>query len=111
MKAIIEIYGVLLMLLLTAASGLSVTAAQEKTAQAKRFKTEVIAEIENSNFNPSVIEGLKDSAAASGYELTVTPCTYDEDNDVTTAEVVLTYDYKASVFGIEETRTTRGIAR
>lgn len=111
MKAIMEIYGVLLMLLLTAACGLSVTAAQEKTAQAKRFKTETIAEIENSNFNPSVMQGLKASAAASGYTLEITPCTYDEDGDITTAEVVLTYDYKASLFGIEEIRTTRGIAR
>lgn len=111
MKAIVEVYGVLLMLLLTAASGLSVTAAQEKTAQAKRFKTEVIAEIENSDFNPSVMEGLKVSAAASGYTLEITPSTYDEDNSITTAEVVLTYAYKASLFGIEEVRTTRGIAR
>lgn len=111
MKAIMEVYGILLMLLLTAASGLSVTAAEERTAQAKRYKAEVIAEIENSNFNPAVIDSLKTSAAASGYELEVTPCTYDADNDITTAEVVLTYDYKAALFGIEETRTTRGIAR
>ena len=111
MKAIMEVYGILLMLLLTAASGLSATAAEERIAQAKRFKAETIAEIENSNFNPTVIDALRTSAQASGYTLEVTPCTYDAENDVTTAEIVLTYKYKASVFGIEETRTTRGVAR
>lgn len=111
MKSIIEVFGILFMLLLTIASGMSVTAAEEKVAQAKRYKSEVVAEIENSNFNPAVIDACVAGAEQSGYILSVRPCTYDADNDIQTAEVVLTYQYKASLFGIEETRTTRGIAR
>lgn len=111
MKIIIEIYSIFLMLLLTMAAGISVTAAQEQVAQAKQFQLESVAEIENSNFNPAVVDACVRGAAESGYGLSVTPKTYDVYNDISTAEVVLTYAYNVPLFGIEETRSVRGIAR
>lgn len=111
MKVIIEIYGVLLMLLLTSAAGISVTAAQEKTAQAKQYHAEAVAEIENSNFNPDVVASCIKGAEESGYTLSVTPQTYDEYHDATTAEVVLGYSYEIPLLGIREARSVRGVAR
>ena len=46
-------------------------------AAAKEYKADVIAEIENSNFNPSVIAACTSQAEAEGYQLTVSDCTYD----------------------------------
>ena len=98
MKVVVAIYTILWILLLTMSTGLSVTMAEERAAQAKRVKAEVVAEIENSNFNPAVIDACKSSARASGFDLSVTPCTYDQ-------------AYKIPLLGIEQTRTTEGIAR
>ena len=111
MKVVVEVYTILWILLLTMSTGLSVTMAEERAAQAKRVKAEVVAEIENSKFNPAVIDACKSSVRASGIDLSVTPCTYDQAHDVTSAEVVLTYTYKIPLLGIEQTRTTEGIAR
>lgn len=111
MKVIIEAYGVLLMLLLTSAAGISVTAAQERTAQAKQYHAELVAELENANFNPNVISACIKGAEESGYTLFVTPQTYDAYHDVTTAEVVLDYSYEIPLLGIKEARSIRGVAR
>lgn len=111
MRGIIEIYGMVFLMMLTMQAGLSVVTAQERAGQAKRYKAETVAEIENSNFNPSVIAACEAGAVQSGYVLVVTPQTYDYANDIQTAEVVLTYSYKIPLFGIEQTRTTRAIAR
>lgn len=80
-------------------------------AEAKEYKAQVIAEIENSNFNPNVIAACVTQAEAVGYNLSVTNCTYDENYDIKTAEVVLSYQYNLPLFGISETKMTRGIAR
>lgn len=85
--------------------------AEDVRHRQKRVKAEVVVEIENSNFNPAVIDACKSSARASGFDLSVTPCTYDQAHDVTSAEVALTYTYKIPLLGIEQTRTTEGIAR
>lgn len=111
MKIIIEIYGIIMMLMLTMQTGLSVVSAQEQTALAKRYKAAVIAEVENSNFNPAVISTCINKAAASGYTLTVTTAVYDEAYDIEIANIELTYSYRLPLFGIEQTRTTKGIAR
>ena len=111
MKIIIEIYGIIMMLMLTMQTGLSVVSAQERASQAKRYKAAVIAEIENSNFNPTVISSCINKASASGYALTVETAVYDNVYDVETANVELTYSYKMPLLGIEQVRTTKGVAR
>ena len=111
MKAIMEVYGALIVLILSLGTGLQVSGATEKAAQAKRCHAEAVSEIENSNFNPDVIAAVKSSAQASGYVLTVTPGPYDTARDIASAEVELTYTYKIPLLGVEQTRTTKGIAR
>lgn len=80
-------------------------------AEAKEFKADVVAEIENSNFNPYVIEACKKQAETSGYGMQVTDCVYDESRNIQAAEVIITYSYELPLFQIKETKTTRGIAR
>ena len=79
-------------------------------AAAKEYKADVIAEIENSDFNRDVISSCISQAQSAGYTLTVTPSANAEGETVS-ADVILSYDYKMPVFGIEKTHMTRGIAR
>ncbi|MBQ8278247.1 MAG: hypothetical protein IJZ23_00220 [Roseburia sp.] len=111
MKNIIGTFGTMLVLAINIFICAVVSNAGTTVAAAKEFKAAVVAEIENSNFNPNVIEGCIKQAREAGYELQVTNCVYDENNDIQLAEVVLTYVYELPLFGISETRTTRGIAR
>lgn len=111
MRDIIVMYSALFVMLINVASGITTTVAAEKVELAKSYKAEVVEEIENSNFNPVVIDACKSEAQTLGYDLTIESCTYDEEHDIQTAEIVLTYDYKMPLFGIDETRVTRGVAR
>ena len=79
-------------------------------AAAKEYKADVIAEIENSDFNRHVISSCISQAQSAGYTLTVTPSA-NADGETVSADVILSYDYKMPVFGIEKTHMTRGIAR
>ena len=79
-------------------------------AAAKEYKADVIAEIENSDFNRDVISSCISQAQSAGYTLTVTPSA-NADGETVSADVILSYDYKMPVFGIEKTHQTRGIAR
>lgn len=111
MKAIVEVFsGILLLMILTYAE-INVSVATYSVECAENYRATVTAEIENSNFNPNVIDACKNEAVNMGYDLQIANCTYDEQHDIQTAEIVLTYDYRIPLFGIEETRSTRGIAR
>lgn len=78
---------------------------------ADEYKSDVIAEIESSNFNDAVIDYCKTQAAQNGYTLTVTGCQYDADNNIQMAEVILEYKYAMPVFNITSTKLVRGTAR
>lgn len=111
MKQIISAFGTLIILMLNIFVCVVIVNASGTVAEVKEFKADVIAEIENSNFNQNVINSCISQAQAAGYELQVTNCTYDASNDIQTAEIILTYKYELPIFGISETKTTRGIAR
>ena len=111
MKHIIGAFGTLVVLMMNIFICISVSNASSSAAEAKEFKAAVVAEIENSNFNRNVINACITQAENAGYSLQVTDCTYDRNNQIQTAEVILTYSYSLPLFGIEETVTTRGIAR
>lgn len=111
MKNVIEAYGSILVLLLNVFACIAVTNASTISAEAKEYKAAVVAEIENSNFNPHVIAACEAQAAQAGYTLEINNCIYDEYQNIQTAEVVLTYTYSLPLFNIQETKTTRGIAR
>lgn len=111
MKHIVEAFSILIVIVLNLLGCAAMISVTGQTAAAKEYKADVIAEIENSNFNPNVIDACIAQASANGYELQVSGYTYDADHDIQTAEVILKYEYKMPVFGITDTRSTRGIAR
>lgn len=111
MERIIGAYSILMMIVLNIFLCISMNFTSIRTAEAKEYKASVIAEIENSNFNPNVIAVCETQAQAAGYDLDIINCQYDENNFVSSAEVVLTYSYQIPVFNITETKSTRGIAR
>lgn len=111
MKQIIGAFCTLLVLLMNIFICVSVSTASGQAAEAKEYKSSVIAEIENSNFNPNVINGCIAQASDAGYELQITSCVYDENSNIQTAQVILSYEYNLPLFGLKSTKTTRGIAR
>lgn len=111
MKYIIEAFSILTVLMLNLFLCIAVLSVSADVAAAKEYKADVVAEIENSNFNPTVIAGCKEQAALQGYSLEVTPCVYEETRNRCIAEVRLTYAYEIPLLGISQQRITRGIAR
>lgn len=111
MKYIVEAFGVMLVLIMNLLLCVGVVSVSADVAAAREYKADVIAEVENSNFNPVVMEKCKEQAELQGYELAITTATYDPVYDRCIAEVELTYTYEIPVLGISEQRVTRGIAR
>ena len=89
---------------------ISIVAGVYTKTQAEEYKADVIAEIENSNFNQTVIENCMTQAKEAGYEMQIRPCCYDVDGDATLAEVILAYSYQVPLLGISEKKELRGIA-
>ena len=77
----------------------------------KEYKSQVVAELENSNFNPGVIDACKKKAAEDGYELEISDCVYDAWQNMRAAQVALKYHYRIPVLGIYEENITYAIAR
>ena len=111
MKHIIEAFSAVVCIALAAFVSMAILTAGSDVIAAKEYKADVIAEIENSNFNQEVIDACVAQAAAAGYQLTVRDCTYDPYNDINTAEVILTYRYELPLLGISVESSTRGVAR
>lgn len=111
MKHIIRLFSTLVILIISIFAYAGMIKVSDDAAAAKEYKADVVAEIENSNFNPHVISGCIEQAAAVGYDLQVISCTYDERNNIQTAEIILSYSYEIPLFGIRDTKMTRGIAR
>lgn len=111
MKHIIEGFSVLFVLMLNLCLAVGMLNVTVKVAEAKEYKAAVVAEVENSNFNPNVIAACIEDARGKGYSLEVTTCTYGEDTERRMAEVCLTYGYEFPLLGVSGQRMTRGIAR
>lgn len=111
MKQIIEAFGTIFSLMLGLFTSVCVITVSGQVAAAKEYKADVIAEIENSDFNPNIIASCVTQASMEGYVLQVNACTYDADNNISTAEVILEYSYTMPLFGISDVKTTRGMAR
>lgn len=110
MKNIISAYGTLFVLICNIFICVQLSTASAQTSAAHEYKANVIAEIENSNFNPNVINACISQASAAGYTLEVRACEYDTEHDIKVAEVILEYSYEIPLLGITNARTTRGIA-
>lgn len=111
MKHIIGAFSMLFVLTLNLLVGIALLNVSVRAAAAKEYKAAVVAEIENSNFNPRVIAGCVEQASALGYHLEVEQSMYDRNQNVCVAEISLGYTYEIPLLGISKQRVTRGIAR
>lgn len=111
MGTIIKAFSGILVMLLGFFIYLSAIITVSFRIDADEFKSDVIAEIEDSNFNAAVINNCKQQASDNGYTLNVTNVTYDEDSNIQLAEVILKYNLDVPFFGISSTKEVRGIAR
>ena len=110
MAQIIHFVSNIMLMLLGFFLCISIVAGVDTKTQAEEYKADVIAEIENSNFNQAVIETCMIQAEKVGYEVQVHPCCYDADGDTTLAEVIVSYSYQVPLLGIAEKKELRGIA-
>lgn len=111
MAQIFQFFTNLLLMLLGFFICISVVAGVFQKVQADEYKADVIAEIENSNFNENVLRSCTEQAVQAGYIININPCLYDADGDVQLAEVILTYSYEVPLLGIHEEKQLRGMAR
>lgn len=111
MKYIIEAFSILTVLMVNLFLCIAVLSVSADVAAARQYQADVVAEVENSNFNPIVIDSCKQQAAARGYSLEITPSIYDADSERCIAEIRLTYAYEIPLLGVSQQRVMRGIAR
>lgn len=88
-----------------------IIAAAVTICQAQQFHSSVMAEIENSNFNDSVISQCKTEASQKGYELTVQKVVTNVEEGYQIADVQLSYPYRIGLLELNGTGQIRGTAR
>ena len=107
MEQVIKTYlGIFLMMLLSTV-GIGIVAAEAQICQSRNFKSDVVVELENSNYNREVINACIKQADELGYQLQVnlyedsgaiTVCENGNvppvEKEVTMAEVILHYAYR-----------------
>ena len=124
MEQVIKTYlGIFLMMLLSTV-GIGIVAAEVQICQARNFKSDVVVELENSNYNREVINGGMKQADELGLQLQVN--LYEDsgniivcengnvpflEKNVTMAEVVLHYGYRMGPFHGKTEHSIRGFGR
>ena len=108
MKYVMEAFSVLFVLILNISLCVTVLNVSAQTAAAKRFTADVVAEIENSNFNETVMESCKSRATEAGYDLEILSGEYGDEE---IARVRLFYPYRLPLFSVAAKKTTEAIAR
>ena len=93
MRQIIGAFGILFIMMANIFICTGLIGASGQVAAAKEYKSQVVAELENSNFNPGVIDACKKKAAEDGYELEISDCVYDAWQNMRAAQVALKYHY------------------
>lgn len=113
MSTTIKTYVGIFILLLSVFAMAGVMSACIDAGNARDFHASVIAEIEDSNFAPSVVEACKTQAEDAGYELLIddNSVVKDEDGKTTLMEVILKYQYHVDFLGVVNTQQIRGFAR
>lgn len=79
MKYVMEAFSVLFVLILNISLCVTVLNVSAQTAAARRFTADVVAEIENSNFNDTVMESCKSRATEAGYDLEILSGEYGDE--------------------------------
>lgn len=124
MEQVIKTYlGIFLMMVL-ATVGIGIVAAEAQICKARNFKSDVVVELENSDYNREVLNACMKQAEESGYRLQIT--LYEDtgevilcengnvpfwENEVTMAEVILHYAYQMGPFHGKMEHSIRGFGR
>ena len=113
MSTTVKTYIGIFILMLSMFSMAGVMSATIDAENARDFHASVIAEIEDANFAPSVIQACKTQAALAGYELLIDDSSIvrDDDGKPTLMEVILKYQYRIDFLGVISTQQIRGFAR
>lgn len=113
MSTTIKTYVGIFILLLSVFAMAGVMSASIDANNARDFHASVMAEIEDANFAPSVINACKVQAENAGYELLIdsNSVVRDEDGKPTLVEVILRYQYRIDFFGVVSNQQIRGFAR
>lgn len=111
MKKILTTFFIVFLLMIFVIVGIGIISVNLDIEKARDYKADVIAEIENSNFNTKVIASCIDQATEAGYELEVTPIVTDTETNQQIATIVLKYQYTFKILNINNTHEIRGYAR
>ena len=87
-----------------------IISASISASNAVSFHADVIKEIEDCNFAPSVITACIESAESAGYQLEILPIV-DANGHTTMAEVILDYEYNLPFLNVFTQHEKRGFAR
>lgn len=129
MKEIFEVWLGVFFLALLMVGGMSIISAGIDARNADATKTNYVAEIQNSNFSASVIDGVMSDAAEDGYDVTIDLYRQDasgarsttiglttgwgvpDTSDVYMAKVNLSFDYAFSLLNVVSQQELVGYAR
>ena len=124
MSQIIKTFLSLFFLLFFVVTGVGCISAGADIEHAKAFKTDVVADLENSNYNADVMNACIQSASNNGYELNIVA--YDKSGSTRTYQtgqlasdtqniyaacVTLKYKYHIGLLNIHSDKEVRGMAR
>lgn len=87
-----------------------ITSACISSSNAVSFHADIIKEVEESNFAPSVMQACIESAESAGYKLEILPI-QDASGRTVMAEVILDYEYNIPFLGVFTEHEKRGFAR
>lgn len=113
MSITIKTYVGMFLLLLSVFTMAGIMSASIDANNARDYHAAVVAEIEDANFAPSVINACKTQAAESGYTLLVDSSSIvsDDTGRATMMEVILSYEYHIPLLNVSNTQQIRGFAR
>lgn len=119
LKAFLGMFFIMVLLFL----GMGIVSAQMEVSDALDYKSDIVAELENSNYSPQVINACIRQAIANGYSIEVktfvpgqSAKTYTQPNasdttGVVMAEIKLTYSYSIGILNMVTKHQVRGYAR
>ncbi|MDE6904671.1 MAG: hypothetical protein K2P76_07020 [Lachnospiraceae bacterium] len=123
MSQVIKTFTGVFFMLLVLLLGTGILSAQMDASNAINYKADIVAELENSNYSPQVLNGCMEQAIDNGYKISVktftkggavqvyTAPTAGDTRDVVMAEVVLTYPYRIGFLDSHTQHQVRGFAR
>lgn len=123
MSQIVKMFMGIFFLLMLSFLGIGIISAQLEVIQAQDYKADVIAELENSNYSPSVINACITQAEECGYNIAVklykkgqeailyTQPQVTETKEVQMAEVIVSYPYSIGFLNSFTKHQVRGFAR